>query len=398
VTEEHKPVLLGELLTRAGILTAEMLEDALQRSKETRLPLGKIVTWSGYITDTQLHAAIEAQSLINDHLLNLEVGVNALKLVLNRSHSFDNALDSLGWTPGEVFQRNRLGDLLTAADMVSQEQLQEALTASSSTSLPLGQVLTCMPNHGLYVQAGLNAQALIREGKVGRQKAIEALVLVREHGVNFEQALLELGIREASLISSMELSELLMSAGVFTQAQMMQAMEKSLDQDLPLSKCLIDLSLLSADSLHAARQLRAAIASGEITRAIGIDAMRLVHQDSFSAEQAIAAASDKAACAMPKISALDLLRLAALVTAEDVRKMIPQEQTELAHALATDTPSRLLTENAIDEESFRTLLECLQLLERNTINLQQAIVVLHICLRGKLPLAEALNKISIRVT
>lgn len=389
----NKSILLGELLTSAGILTPEMLEDALQRSKETQLPLGKVVTWSGYLNDRQLQAAVEAQSLINDHLLSLEVGIKALKLVLSRRQSFESALDEIGWAPGEVFQRNRLGDLLLASDLISEEQLNEALRTAKSTTLPLGQVLTCMPlPQASYVHAGLTAQGLIREGKITREQAIDALRLAKEHEVSFDHALLELGIREAAIISSVELSELLLNSGVVTQAQMMCAMDKSLEFDLPLSKCLVEQNYLTENTLQAARELKKATSRGSINRHIALFALQRVHKENLSAAEAVLAAEQHAAMDIPTISALDLVRLAALVTSEDVRKILPQDQGGDSWQ---EMPRKLLVKDSIDESTFNTLMDCLQLIERNTLTLQQAIVALHICLRRKVPLSEALDVLGI---
>jgi hypothetical protein len=392
MTDEYKPVLLGELLTKAGLLTDEMVLESLRRSQETRLPMGKILVWSGYLNEKQLHAAVEAQSLINDKLLTLSEAIKALALVMDRRQSLDTALDELGWTPDRMFERNRLGDLMIASAMVSAEELEEALTTALSTGLPLGQVLSCCPEPlNMFVRSALHAQSMIREGKIERSQAIEALKLSKQHLVPIEQALLELGIREASILNSLEVSELLLAAGTLTPAKMMRAVEYSLCANKPISECLTDLDFVTDATIAAARHLRESVTRGELERALAVDALRRVHEDGLTLGRALAVESDRSMAGIPKVSATDLIRLASFVTREDIEKIVPDVNAQLQ-----DAPDMLLATKAIDEDTFGTVLQCIDLIDRKSVNLQQAIVALYLCLRKNLSLPEALLTLGIR--
>lgn len=389
--DQYKPVLLGELLTKAGLLTEEMLTEALQRAHETRLPLGKILVWSGYLNERQLQAAVEAQSLINDRMLTVKDAIRALSYVMERRQNLNAALDELGWTPSEMFERNRLGDLMVAAAMVTTDELDEALTTAISTGLPLGQVLACCPpplNH--YVKAALSAQSMIREARIERAQAIEALKLAKQHSVSLEQALLELGIREVAILHTLEFSELLLFAGVISNAKLLRAVEYSLCAHKPVADCLVELGFLTEETLAAAKQLRESANHGDISRALAIDALRRVHEDGLAVSRALAVEADRSAIGAPRISATDLLRLASFVTKEDIEKVLPQARRE------QEPSDQALGVHGIDEDTFSTILQCMDLIERNAINLQQAIVVLYLCLRRKLSLAESLGHLGLK--
>jgi len=389
--EEYKAVLLGELLTKAGLLTNEMLGEALKRAQETRLPLGKVLVWSDYLNERQLQAAIEAQSLINDRMLTITDAVRALNMVMDQRATLDIALDELGWTPSELFERNRLGDLMLAAGMVSDDQLDESLTAALSTGLPLGQVLACSPPPlSVYVRSALTAQTMIREGKIERSLAIEALKLSKQHQVTIEQGLLELGIREAVILNSLELSELLIGSGVITQAKTLRAVEYSLCGNKPIAECLVELGFVTEETLAAAKTLRESVNHGDITRSLATQALRRVHDDGLNISRALAVEADRTAAGLPKITATDLLRLASFVTHDDIEKLVPSGNMTLE-----DGPDMLLATKAIDEVTFAIILQCLDLIERSTIDLQQAIVILHLCLRRNLTLADSLATLGI---
>lgn len=56
-----KRIRLGEILIKAGVLEEAQLEEALARQKETRAPIGEILTELGYVTEEKIKYALELQ-------------------------------------------------------------------------------------------------------------------------------------------------------------------------------------------------------------------------------------------------------------------------------------------------------------------------------------------------
>src|ERR1041385_6597913 len=116
MTKEATLIPIGELLTRAGILQEERLTEALERAKERALPIGKILVMLGYLKQRDLRAAVEAQSLINDGMLDSELAAKALSLVYADDLKLPEALGQLGWKKQKTGATNRIGELLVEAD------------------------------------------------------------------------------------------------------------------------------------------------------------------------------------------------------------------------------------------------------------------------------------------
>jgi hypothetical protein len=264
-----------------------------------------------------------------------------------------------------------------------------------STGLPLGQVLACCPPPlNTYVRSALMAQSMIRDGRIERSQAIEALKLSKQHAVSLEQALFELGIREAAILNTIEISELLISSGTLTHAKLLRAVEYSLSDSKPIAECLSQLGFVRQETLNAAKELRDKANDGEITRVLAIDALRRVHEDGLPLDKALAVETDRTASGIPRISATDLLRLASFVTKDDIEKVLPTGGS----AKLEGAPDKVMLNDVIDDATFGKLLQCSDLIERNAVNLQQAIVVLHLCMRKNLTLTESLSTLGIHPT
>ena len=56
-----KQVRLGEILVRAGVLEEAQLNEALAKQKETKEPIGVILTKMGFVTEEKIKYALELQ-------------------------------------------------------------------------------------------------------------------------------------------------------------------------------------------------------------------------------------------------------------------------------------------------------------------------------------------------
>src|SRR3982750_2741409 len=122
---DTKRIRLGILMIDAGLITREELEECLRMSRETGLPVGRMLLVAAKTTEKVLQAAVQAQSLLKDGLIDLETAYQALRIVKEEKKSFDYALKQLNVTIEEV-KINKLGQLLIASNFVTEDQLEEA--------------------------------------------------------------------------------------------------------------------------------------------------------------------------------------------------------------------------------------------------------------------------------
>src|SRR5215510_2317816 len=92
---DTKRIRLGILMIDAGMITREDLEECLRMARETGLPVGRTLLLAAKTSETVLQAAVQAQSLLKDGLIDLKTAYAALKIVKEEKKSFDNALKQL---------------------------------------------------------------------------------------------------------------------------------------------------------------------------------------------------------------------------------------------------------------------------------------------------------------
>ncbi len=173
---EAKPVRIGDLLTRAGVLRKQDLQEAIDISEDTGQMIGKVLIMSGFISKEDLQAAVEAQSLVRDGNLEFELALLAIATCSRERLLFDQALDQLGWHAEQKFPSARLGDLLVSSGIISVDQLGIALEEVRESIAPLGAVLIEQKVISREIlDDALSVQVEIRNSKISKQDGVYRL-------------------------------------------------------------------------------------------------------------------------------------------------------------------------------------------------------------------------------
>lgn len=90
--KEKSSIRIGELLVQAELMQAETMEAAATLAARMRVPLGRILSMEGHISENILQAGLELQSRIADKLIEVDVGVKALQFMARKGLSLDDAL------------------------------------------------------------------------------------------------------------------------------------------------------------------------------------------------------------------------------------------------------------------------------------------------------------------
>ncbi|HEY9870140.1 MAG TPA: hypothetical protein V6D08_13320 [Candidatus Obscuribacterales bacterium] len=172
---DTEPIRIGELLARAGILSPEEIREHLEIAGTIGQRLGQTLVQLGKLTDHQLLSVVEVQALLADGAVSLDMAVGAIRLVCNDGVCLDDALKQLGASDA-CAESSRLGELLRAAGLVTQDDLWRALSMCLTDSIPLGHALLRLKI--LTPQAladALSAQKRIRAGQTSISEAAREL-------------------------------------------------------------------------------------------------------------------------------------------------------------------------------------------------------------------------------
>lgn len=140
---------LCQLLTDSGSVSEADISNAVEASTASGLPLGRVLVVRRVVPEALVYAALTGQVLIKEGRITAEQAIAGLKLAKKQQSSMELALAQLGALPMERTDPIRLGELLSAAGMVSEIDLLSAVEKGMGHEVPIGQVLL---KHGLLPQ------------------------------------------------------------------------------------------------------------------------------------------------------------------------------------------------------------------------------------------------------
>lgn len=189
--DPNKRVRLGELLMLSGVLTENDMLDVLEMGLTTPKPLGDILMEKGLISKPVLDMALKLQDLISKGSLDIRVAAVALQELVSTGKVVDpatcNANDA---------SEMRLGDLLQQTGLVDDDDIQDAITLSSTYPAIIGKMLVVSGSidEGTLL-AAIRCQFLMRNKALNEEDARQALLYAQRHRISLDDALEELGIQ-----------------------------------------------------------------------------------------------------------------------------------------------------------------------------------------------------------
>ena len=192
--DSEKRVRLGELLVDSGVVSSADLTEAIQVSTRLNIPIGRVLLLSGLVSPVTLEAALEAQPLLNQNKESRENVILALKEVDLTGRSLDKTLtgphSQYARRDGIGLGKDKLAELLLDSEIVSQDQLDQALSTSFEAGVPLGSalVLEGILSPSLFPSI-LQIQQKVRTGAVSKDEAIEEVKSTFMHWLKAEESL-----------------------------------------------------------------------------------------------------------------------------------------------------------------------------------------------------------------
>lgn len=232
---------IGALLTSCNMVATTGLTRAEKLSRLTGLPIGKCLVLLDCITEEELRAALEAQSMARDGIFENSQVTAALDIVRRRKWPLADALLSLG-CDAHLTRRTRLGELLSDAQAISQFQLNFALQAADFSSIPLGRVLTSFNKYDNdLVNSALRLQSEIRKGDVDRSQAVEELsTLARDKPESIKEE------------PHCKIGELLCDAQIIDRSAADLAMRAAAGQNILIGEYMVNNGIVVESALLAA--------------------------------------------------------------------------------------------------------------------------------------------------
>lgn len=388
--QQASPVRLGDLLTGAGLLKAEDLRQGMLIAKTQALPVGRVLIMSGFIIEPHLQAAVQAQSMLKDGLIDLETALGSLRVISRDGLSLDQALSKMGWAQPVNQVTNKLGELLIEAGLVSRAQLDAALVQGESTGLPLGRVL--VTNGWLSEQllsSALNAQILVRDRRVSREQAISSLRAALERQIPIEQTLAETGVSLHLANETVRLGELLVMAKLLDEEKLMQAVELGLVNEQPIGQVLVKNGMVSETVLQTALAIQSMVTKGELRKVQSGRVLELVNTEKLSLTEAVERVQPTPPRDSSNLPLYQFLQLAGVIGPPDIEEALKVGSRD-THLMG----QMLMMTGALDQNLLGIAMNCSSLMAQGILKTEQAVIVLGICWKSKATLEEAFKQLG----
>jgi hypothetical protein len=381
-------IRLGDLLTRAGLLRPEDLREGMLIAKQQSLPVGRVLIMAEFITEPSLQAAVQAQSLLKDGVIDLESAMSALQLCAKENISLDDALAKQGWKDKNNAATNKLGGLLTEAGLISQEQLEQGLNQCQMSGLPLGRVLVAMGFMSeQLLAAALNAQILIRDNKIQRDLAIQGVRACRDRQISIEQSLS--GVLQMPIQDTVRLGELFVLAGLLDQDNLMQAVELGLTETKPIGQVLVEHKMISEQLLEKALSVQKLVTEGILKKEQCGEVLASVSGQGLTLEEAMQKLEPPKSALANALPLYQFLQLAGLITAKDIEEALKlgSRDTELMGRM-------LLLTGSIDQTSLGAAARLNEMIARGVLKAEQAILAMGLCQNRKCSVEQAFKSLG----
>ncbi len=381
---------IGDILVRAGVVKAEDIDEAMEISSELGVSIGKTLVMSAYISDLTLQAVVQLQSLMKDGLVSPDQTLKAIKLVHDRSLTLVDALREVGWQPRNEVGGNKLGSYLVESGLLDESSLSQALETARETNLSLGRVLILNRkiSHSLLWSV-LNAQVLVRDGRISKEQAILAIQETSRRQASIDNVLTEKGIETKPATRKMRLGEILVLSGLISEEHLMNALEIGLITNKPVGEVLIERGILGAMVIERALQLQQFVDDGSVQPIHAPEVLRFVIQQKCTVSKAVLEMGLMKPIATPKLKLGELLKLAGLLTEEEI-----EDAVRLSAKNSALLGQMLVMTGIMDDGMIQSALECQNMIRDGKIREEQAIIALNFCQRMRCGFKQAIHDLG----
>jgi len=148
-----------------------------------------------------------------------------------------------------------LAQLLLGAQMIDRDKLSEAQKSAKRLDVPLDKALLMLKSTSeTNLRVALTANEMVVKGKIALDLAIRALIMAKQNGIAFEDAINVMGtvIAKTQQISSVAnpLVDLLLGAQLVGPTQIAQLMQQASEAEMSICRTLIVNRCVTRSTLH----------------------------------------------------------------------------------------------------------------------------------------------------
>lgn len=161
--------------------------------------------------------------------------------------------------------RLTLGELLIRAGIITEAELDEIASDSSRICIPLGQCLLSEQKISkTELQAVVQVHSLIMDCAISPEQGSEILAQVLSNGCSFDDVI-DKHVPDIKSVTRYQLGVLLVGAKLINREQLNEALQRSVEEGVPLGHILVHERHLTAECVDLALQLQDELRQGTLT-------------------------------------------------------------------------------------------------------------------------------------
>lgn len=387
--QTSKPKLrIGELLVKAGLLNQQVIDDSAALADRMHLPLPRVLSMNGYITEDTLGMAMTVLEYINDDKLVIDSGVKVLELMKNQGLTLEEAMTRITALPSvSGVQASLLGDLLRESAAANHKQIENAIVKGLDAAVPIGQVLlnTQLISKQL-LKSCLIALKMLNQGLATREQVLQALRAARLRKVFLFEPLKEIGAITEDPDLEDPAAAFLQLSGLLSEYEYLSALEVHVTEHKEMDDALIGYGLATSESMAATRELVAMVNEGALEKEQALHLLRklvTVNWDIARVLEEIDGAEEEEL----SVEVGELLKSTGLIHPEDMEIAVKQS-LEKRQPLTTT----LLETGFMSEQALESAKGLSSLVEQRMLTMEQARITLAYSHENEVGLEEALTR------
>ena len=277
-------VKLGILLFEAKLVSSTALHLSVQRAEYTGKPIGKVLVEQNRISEADLENALLAQSMIEEGLIDRRDATEALGYARAQNIPFAQVTKWLALGDQAVSACEKLMvEILLTTELVNERTLDEGRRIAIERDISLASALLKMRSLSFYtMNMVVECLQLINARRLDKVNAIKALKLANQENLDLAQALNKSGLKAKNTLSKLKIGDILLSARVVSEEDLLVGLEKSLNDNRMLGELLIEAGILSKDLLEESLFLQKLCQIGLLTRKTAARLIKRAHESKRS--------------------------------------------------------------------------------------------------------------------
>lgn len=388
---------LSILLTGTNTVGPQQIDEAAKSARQMNVPVERALIMLGHASEHSLRSIIQAQDMIKDGKISLDMAVKALRFAKQNHLDLDEAINVLQSVHKKTMVvssiTNDLTRLLLESQMINQEQLGRALTRSSESGMQMGRILVLNRDLSSWMMlSALNAQILVRDGKITKEQAVQALTTVGRRRVSIEQALFELGLYREPPGQTVKIGELCQMAGFMGESDMLECLEIEIVKEKQFGQILLEQGHVTHPLLEAAVYLQDMVANDTLRAYQAAEALRQVRVREVSVYQSVAELQPPPQLTPPHLKLSELLDQAGVANKAAIAQV-----SDATEDSSIRLGKKLLGAGLVTESMLYTALRCNSLLREGFVSNDQAVNILQYAQKAGTSIDEALVKLGFLV-